>query len=66
MDKSGMWVKIKEYSLEWHECKNCDPNKVKLDFVGMKLLFFRRPLDRSEQTKTLNFLPYCPKDNYII
>ena len=32
-----MWVKIKEYCLEWHDCFNCDPEKVKLDFVGMKL-----------------------------
>ena len=61
-----MWVKIKEYCLEWHDCFNCDPEKVKLDFVGMKLLVFRRPIDAtSNQTQTLNFLPYC-EDNYII
>jgi hypothetical protein len=59
-----MWVKIKEYSLEWHDCVNCDSDKVKLDFIGMKLLVFRRPID-ANTTQTLNFLPYC-QGNYII
>ena len=50
MDKSGMWVKIKEYSLEWHDwqdIKDCDPEKVTLNFIGMKLLILRRPIDSS-------------------
>ena len=47
MDKSGMWVKIKEYSLEWHDSEDCNPEKVTLNFVGMKLLILRRPIDSS-------------------
>jgi len=48
MDRSGMWVKIKEYSLVWHESENCEQDKVNLQFIGMKLLLFRRPLDTKQ------------------
>jgi hypothetical protein len=51
MDISGMWVKIKEYLIEWincDECLICDNEKgVKMYFVGMKLLLLRRPIDKS-------------------
>ena len=32
----------------------------------MKLVLFRRPIDKNLTGKTLNFLPYCPHDDYII
>ena len=65
MDRSGMWVKIKEYSLMWHESDNCEQDKVNLQFIGMKLLLFRRPFDKKQRVKTLNFAPYC-EDDYSI
>jgi hypothetical protein len=58
-----MWCKIKEYSLRWLEDENDD--QVRLNFIGMKMVFFRKPFDIDRQ-KTLNFLPYFGSNNYII
>lgn len=65
MDRSGMWVRIKEYSLVWHESENCEQDKVNLQFIGMKLLLFRRPIEKNKMVQTMNFAPYC-EDNYLI
>ena len=52
LHKSGMWAKIKEYSFKW-STENTD---VAILFIGLKLLFFRRPIDNNVN-KRLNFMP---------
>ena len=59
-----MWCKIKEYSLKWREEKNSDKD-VKLNFIGMKLLLFRRSIDKNID-KQANFLPYFGKETIIL
>jgi hypothetical protein len=62
LNKSGMWAKIKEYSLKWDELSK----EVTLFSIGLKILLFRRPIDNNVN-KRLNFIPYYSDDmNYII
>lgn len=62
LNKSGMWAKIKEYSLEWNESSK----KVTMFFIGLKILLLRRPIDNNVN-KRLNFIPYYSDDmDYVI
>jgi len=58
-----LWCRIKEYVLKWKE--NGGDDDVRLNFIGMKLAFFRKPFD-NDRFKTLNFLPYFGSNNYVI
>ena len=60
-----MWCRIKEYALKWREDKDSGDDDVRLNFIGMKMAFFRRPFDNS-RFKTLNFLPYFGSNNFVI
>lgn len=61
LNKSGMWAKIKEYSLEWSETSNT--KDVILSSIGLKVLMLRRPIDNNVN-KRLNFMPYYNEDKY--
>lgn len=62
LNKSGMWAKIKEYSLEWNESSK----KVTMFFIGLKILLLKRPIDNNVN-KRLNFIPYYSDDmDYVI
>ena len=54
--------------MQWQEkvCEEQDDH-VRLNFIGIKMVFFRRPFDNSRNEKLLNFLPYfSDRNNYII
>ena len=62
LHKSGMWAKIKEYSFKW----STDRSNVSILFIGLKFLFFRRPIDNNVN-KRLNFMPlYSDEMDYVI
>ena len=53
LDKTGMWCKIKEFCFKWSET---EPYGSEIDYIGLKLMFFRRPIDKNIKKK-LNFIP---------
>jgi hypothetical protein len=62
LHKTGMWAKIKEYSFKW----NTTSKEVTILSIGLKFLFFRRPIDNNVD-KRLNFLPYYSEEmDYVI
>jgi hypothetical protein len=50
-----MRCSIKEYQMRWSEDR--DDIVVRLNFIAMKMVFFRRSFDKGKEKK-LNFLPY--------
>ena len=51
-----MKCRILEYQLEWSESENDNDKMTRIQMMGMKVLLFRRPIDRKTK-KSLKFLP---------